>query len=509
MTETQGDAALDQPAPPPPEPESRGRVLARNMAALMASQMTTWILSLVGLAVIPRFLGAESIGLFHLANSIWYIGLVIAVFGMDMVLIKAVARNPDRIGPLLGAALAARTGLFVVASAIITVYSWLAGYSGELVVILLIVATGTLAATMLDGFNAALQGIDRMGPMSVANIAGRLIFVLGAVAFLIAGYGVYAVAAMAALGEVVTLVYVVISLRRIRRELGDHESLRTDWAAVKALLAESLPYFGIGLLMALYQQSDAILISLLVEDNEVLGWYSVYDRLAGTMLFVPTVFMAAVYPTLSRMYSEGDGTSDEGGLAHKMLEVMVLISVPVGLGMAGIAKPFVSLVFGSDFENAAPVVAVGGVVITLTYLTSTLGVFLVSMDRQREWSRFVALGVLMTGPLDLFLVPYFQNRYDNGAIGGASAYLVTESLILAGAIYLLPRGWFGRRTVGFALRAVLAGLIMLGVVLVLRDQFLAIPVVAGGVTYAVMVWVLRLVGSSDIELVRLSLPGRS
>ncbi len=475
----------------------------------MTSQLTTWTLSVVAAVVIPRYLGAELVGRLHLANSLWALGLVVTAFGMNLALVKAVARDQTRIGPLLATSIAARLGIYIPVTIAIFGYALVADYSNELLVLLAIVGLGAAVQAVISSVTSILKGLDRVGAMSLANIVGRFLFVVGAVAFLMLGYSIYVVAAIGGIGFLTTVVLQLRALQSVRRELGDTSSLSVDLTSIRSLLTESLPYFWITVFIVAYLQIDTIIISLVVERDEVLGWYSVYDRLGGTLLFVPTVFMTAVYPTLTRLYDDAGGANGpekHNRLTQKSFRILLLISVPAGFGIATIARPLIELLYGSDFTNAAPVLAVGGIVTSLTYLTTVLGMFLISMDRQRQWTRFIALGVALTIPLDLLLVPYFEANFDNGAIGGAVTYVITESVILMGAIYLLPRGALGPSSLWYAIRVTAAGLVMVAAIYPIRELNLALPIAVGAVIYVLMVLVLGLIDQEDRRLVSDNVP---
>lgn len=477
---------------------------------------------MVATIIIPRRLGAEAIGRLHLANSLWAMGLVVTAFGMNLALVKAVANDRDRLGSLLTTSVVTRFLIYIPVALTIFVYAWVIGYDRQVLVLLGIVAAGTSVSMVTASVSAMLRGVETMGTMSVAAVVGRFLSVFGAIILLFLGFGLYAVAIMATIGSVVALVIMSFALRRVRRELGDTRLTWTSFAEIRALLKESAPYFWMTVFIVFYVQIDTIIISLVVESDEVLGWYSAYDRLGGTLMFVPTVFMAAVFPTLSRLY--GESKAEEAGpdgnltalavnpsqynrLTEKTFQVMLLISVPIGFGFSAIAIPLAELLFGSEFSQAGQIMAVGGIVLSLTYLTTVLGMFLITMDRQRQWTWVIGAGALLTIPLDLVLVPFFQSRFDNGAIGGAVAYAVTESLILMGAIRLLPRGALGPSSLSFVARVLLAGLVMVAFVYPLRQLPLIVPVLVGAVAYVLSVAAFRLVAPEDRAMVMSFLPG--
>lgn len=490
--------------------DTQPRTLARNFTVLLSSQATTFVLTVAATVVIPRFLGAAVVGRLQLATAIWAIGLALIGFGMDLAITKGVARDPQRLGDLVATGIVARVLLTVPVTAMLFLYAWLVGYGDQVLVLMAILGVQTLVQAIADIGRVTLTGVERLGPVSLGNVAGRLVAVAGGIAALLIGFGVFAVAILSAIGFVMTLIIQGAAVRRVWRELGSTRQRSVDAASIAALMKESLPYFWVAFFMIAYQQVDTVVISLVVESDEVLGWYSVYDRLAGTLMFVPTAFMTVVLPMLSRRYQHADGANagHNGILTQRTFRLMLLISVPAGFGLSALSRPLVELLYGLDFSEASQVVAVGGVVISLTYLNTAFAMFLISMDRQRQFVVFIALSALLTIPLDWFLVPYFQDQIGNGAVGGVVAYAITESVTLAGAIYLLPRGSLNASSALFAVRVVLAGGLMVAAVFPLRNEFLGLPIVVGVVVFAVSALALRLISREDRALVLGALPER-
>jgi hypothetical protein len=83
----------------------------------------------------------------------------------------------------------------------------------------------------------------------------------------------------------------------------------------------------------------------------------------------------------------------------------------------------------------------------------------------------VALGTV----LDLLLIPWFQARHGNGGIGVMVAVSLSELVVLAGAIWILPRGTFRLSSLVDAGRALAAA----GATLVLFALLPTLPAWAG------------------------------
>lgn len=484
----------------------------KNFSMVLTSQVTTLVLSVLGTVVIPRFLGAAVIGRLQLALSMWLLGGAVIGFGMDLAISKAVARDPKSIGRWVSTSLVAQLCLAIPVAIFIFSYAFIVGYSTQVIVLLAILGLGAFVESWNGLASAVLAGAERFGPASVAAVISRLVSVGGAVALLLMGFDVYAVALIGGAGSVLSF---IVQWRAAYRAWQDFDGVRPKRVRrgdVVAVLRECAPYFWIMFFMTAYQQVDIVVISLVVDNDEVLGWYSVYDRLAGTLMFVPTVFMTVVYPMLARLHdqrpTDGRPSARQLMVARRSFRLMLVIAMPASLGLAVLARPIVELLYGEEFSNASEVIVVGAVTIAATYLSNVFSIVLISMDRQKAITYLLALNTFITIPLDIALVPYFDERINNGAVGGAVAYAITELIMLVGLIYLLPRGTLGRSSMSFALRVAGATALMVAVVSRFRDDVLPVPIAVGVAVYAVGVLIFRLVDADDREILVGAIPDR-
>ena len=256
----------------------------------------------------------------------------------------------------------------------------------------------------------------------------------------------------------------------------------------------SLPYFLVSIGMVVYHQVDIVIISLLA-DEITIGWYGTAIRLYGTLLFIPNVFVMALFPALSRAYT--GSPTDSNRLAQKSLNLLLLVGVPIGFGMAVLANPIVVLLYGPAFANSGPVLAMLGLLLIVTYVNMLLGFLLISMDRQKTMAVVMLVMTFATILLDLILIPWTMKTFANGALGGALSYVLTESGMLIAGIALLPRGAFNRGNVQVVSKLILAGAVMAAATWAVRDAFLLIPVVVGAVTYIGMILILRALPKED------------
>jgi len=324
-------------------------------------------------------------------------------------------------------------------------------------------------------------------------VAGKAINSLVCIALLLSGWGVYAVATVAVAAALVTLGIEWVALKRLMGPI----TLRFDRAEAGRMLRASFPYLMSGVFLVIYMQVDIVIISLLVDERAV-GWYGAADQLFGTFLFVPTVFITAVFPSLSRLYATAADSLPR--LMRKSWDLLLLLAIPIGLGVLVIADPLVVTLFGPEFAASGPILAMMGIVLILTYQNILLGQFLISTDRQNAWTVVMAVTAIITVPLDFLFVPWCQRQFGNGAIGGALSFIITELGMNIVGVWLLPHGSLGRSNVRTGALGLIAGLAMVAVAWPLRSYFLALPIAAGAVAYIALIVILRVLPQDDWQL---------
>jgi O-antigen/teichoic acid export membrane protein len=459
----------------------------------MVSQMLTWGMTLLLTIYLPRKLGATAIGQLHLGSSLWMVAGIAVGFGMDTFLTKAVARTPGRAAGLLRRSLLLRLGLYVVVFGLVTLYARQV-YAADTLAVIVVAGVGTLFWQFSSAIQATLQGLERMEFISIGTVAGKVFVTIVSLALLFMGYGVLVMAAVSAAGGLVTALVQGGYLQRIL------PPATGEVVTGGEMLRAGLPYLANGLLLTGYMQLDVVIISLLVNET-VVGWYGTADRLFGTLLFIPSVFITAVFPTLARL------AKDEGdALAHMMrrsFDLLLWLALPMGFGILALARPAVRLLYGEAFDPSGPVLALFGIVLIFTYLNMLVGYFLISVDRQKVWAWVQGAALAISIPLDLVLVPWTQQQYANGAIGGVLAFIITEALMFVAGLWLLPAGSLTWQRNGWrGLRALAAAALMGLLVWQLRGWFLAIPVAVGAASYALLLWLLRVVPAEDWRFLR-------
>ena len=468
--------------------------IGRNVTALLASQATTWVLSTFLAIVQPRFLGPAAQGQLRLAFSLWTIAQVLIGLGTALFLTLEIARDRSRGLSLVGPVLVIRSLAFVVASIILALYVVGSGADRQFAAIMAVFGVSIFFASTNDALMAVFIGLERMSVIARANILARVFGTTVAIVVLFAGGDALSVVTVSACANLLAMLILAKALRSV-----SGLSFRAWSANWGHIVAASSGFLLAGVILTTYQQVDTVVMAELV-GSDALGWYGTADALFGSLLFFATIVTGAIFPVIGRLHV--DDPTAIPPLVRRSSSLLVIAGVPIGFGIAAIALPLAPFLYGEEFRETGQVLMVLGPVIVLTFGTIVCGTVALATGRQRFWNMIMVAAIVISIPLDVVFVPWADENFENGAIGGAMSYVVTEALLLVFGIWRVTPYLLERVFVWRVVRVVLAGVFMFAITWPLRDRFLAIPIAVAIIGYSAALLALRVPDADDRAAMR-------
>ena len=291
-----------QPTTTPPAEGGLQRVkIASNVVYLALGQVGTTTLAIVFSAALARRLGPSDFGLYFLVNSMVMFAYTIVQWGQPMLVVREVARDPQRVGELLGTGLVLR----VVAAAVVSVPLLLIaslGYDARTVSVLALYFVAMLPISLAQGFGMVFRGFDRMDRdalVSVLNSAAGLALVVAALAH---GGGLVAVG-ISEFGAGVRVACRGAMVLRAPR--GD--TARLDVWMARHLWSGGAAIVSFTVLQAAQPYLDVVILSKLVPPDAI-GYFGVARTIMGTLV-APAVILAPRRPSRSSHAPSGRPTN--------------------------------------------------------------------------------------------------------------------------------------------------------------------------------------------------------
>jgi O-antigen/teichoic acid export membrane protein len=446
------------------------RLIVKNTLYLTVSQALTVPLSVFVNAMSARYLGAEAFGYVYLANTLCAFGFLAVTWGHEGVLPAEVAKNNALAGVMLGSSLAWRAVLSVVVYGVLALASVVLGYDSQLHWALGLTALCFALTSFLGACKDTIRGLERTDIPAYAQVGQQLLVVVLIVPVLLAGGTLNHTIAAQAVVAAIVLAFVWRALRP-----AGIRTVSVRWDVVKSLFTGGTPFVVFAIAMVLQPNIDAVILSKFAP-TDVMGWYAIARRLVGLLVFPAGALIGALYPTLSRLYTEDLAAYKQ--TASGALRAVSLLVVPVALGTA-LFPDIGAAIFGREaFGRAGEDLQILAVFLFLLYFSMPLGTAVLASGKRKSWSVVQSLCVGVSAGLDPLLVPWFQHRTSNGALGLCIATVISEALVVGCGIALAPRGVFDRRLVRSILLALVAGGAMAAAAYVARPltSFVAAPI---------------------------------
>jgi len=472
------------------------RSMARNAAAMMASQAVTWAAAFVMAVLLPRALGAAGYGRLQLVLSLAGIFAIFIELGATTLITREVARDRTRASAYLIHALLLQSVTSVIAFACLMGSMLALRRPPEVVHLAWILGGGMVLFGATAFLNSFLRGLEQVHYQAWGSILEKVLEAAIILAILSAGLGVVPVAwAMVGVGVVhlAWTAYWVVRLARPR------------WAPprigfLREMVRDSMPFFLFALFAQVYDKVDVAMLAVMAGDTAV-GWYSAAYRLFEALFFIPYIFGTVAFPVLSRLWkSNPDAYRDA---VRRGFRVLCAAAAGVCVPTAILAGPMVGLLYSEgEFSGTAPALRILSAGLAVMYLNTLFVMVLQTTDRQAAWAKAGAAAALLNPALNWLLIPKY------GHLGAAWATVATEVLLTALAWRACPRDLFTRADVAVLARALpAAALLAAGLGIGLRWGLL--PALAVGMpVYLLAVMGLGLVRVEDLRpiLVRAGAP---
>lgn len=325
---------------------------------------------------------------------------------------------------------------------------------------------------IFQGFNR----VDLSATIEVINNVARLLFVVGLTAI---GLGVVGALAGYIVGAVLGVAVGTVLLYRLYTSYEDGGG---DRQLRNQILRYSVPLTATHSASIIDRRVDTILVAYFV--NPVAVSYYVIGKQISEFVMVPASSLGfSVSPTYGEQKAN-ESLDRAARIYESTLRYVFLLYVPAAVGILLVAEPAITMLFGTEYAGAAPVLQVFGIYVVFQAVTKVTTNGLDYLGRAN--ARAVAKGMtsLANVGLNVILIPLY------GATGAAAATVITFGTYTVANLYIMHRELsldFVRISRSFGLASAIAA--GMGVAVVFLIPYASnIPSLAGVIGVGVAVW---------------------
>lgn len=239
-----------------------------------------------------------------------------------------------------------------------------------------------------------------------------------------------------------------------------------------------------------YTVLDKTMIGVITHNSYENGYYEQAFKISRVALALVTSLGSVMMPRIA-FYLDKDFEYVRSTL-YKAYRFVWMLSIPLTLGIVGVAPNLVPWFFGEGYEPVVQLLRILSMLIIAIGVSNITGIqYLIPSKRQHLLTVSVCIGAAVNFCMNMILIPYIQ------AIGAAIASVCAESIIAVVQLIMVRKELSIRKIVLSGKNYLLAGLIMLSLLL-LESRFLtpsimhtAIMTVSGAVLYCAILLLFR------------------
>jgi len=461
------------------------RGLARDSLLSAIVHVAPRVANVVIFILIGRLAGPDLAGVFALGTTYLIIATTI-MRGMDDLIIRQIAREPNQAQHYLTSFLFFRFGLAIVLYAIVLGIVQVLDYAESTRMIILIITLSLIPDSISYISQAILLGKRQFIAPAIAMSTATLFKVFAAI-FSIYNHDLVMTAWYwligSILGMVIALWLAIRSIGGIPKSL-NWLPLVNNWSSVWVFLS-------ITVLATLESQSDVIILSTIRGESDV-GWYNAATTIAFTLSIISQAFRLSIYPLMTSYSLNAPEKLQK--LYHQSLRYLALISFPMVTGIFVLADPIVHLIYKDQFNPTIQAVQLLIPIVALMFLNVPSARMMLVYDQQKRSALFITISAALNISLNLILDQQF------GASGAATARLFS-TLTLFLLIYLYTkRTLIQSHLLAILLKPFIISIFMGLTVFSVRSRPLFISIPIGIFVYMVGLWIFKEITPNDITI---------
>ncbi len=370
---------------------------------------------LVGIWV-ARYLGPEQFGLLSFSTAFVALFGALAGLGLQSVVVRNIVLDPTCAEETLGtAALLQLAGGLLAYGCVIGGIVWLR--PEDTVPTMLVAILGSILLFKFSDI-AVYWFESQVSSKYIAWIQNACFLVFAAIKIgLITTDASLLAFAWVAAGEALVVAILILTMLNMRgpRLL----RLRSSINRAKKLLFDSWPLLLSGAAIMVYMKIDQIMLGQMLNDNAV-GVYSAAVRISEVWYFIPMVIVASVFPAILEAKKRDELQYQQR--LQRLYDLMVALSVFVALPMTFLSNHIVTGLFGSEYTQAGPILAIHIWASVFVFLGVASSQYFIAENRQILSLQRTLVGAVFNIGLNLLLIP------THGPMGASIATVISYAM---------------------------------------------------------------------------------
>ncbi len=462
------------------------RVLRNFVFILFARgmQILSGFFLLIGAA---RYLKTDEFGDYTFTVAFVAAILSLSYFGIQMILIREVAKDKEKAASYIGIAILLRLFMSLCAIGILIIAVQFISFSDRIMSVIYIALLSETLLSFSFLVKAVFQAFERMEyePLLTTIYALVLLSGVGTVIFFDLGFqGLFGVIALSQVVGLSFGTYLLLTRFVV-------PTISFDWYLLKFFFKKAI-IIGLGVIfIANLFRINVLMLKWLKGADDVAFFQSAHGLILQ-MEIVPVSLMTGLFPLLSRLTHENHPRPQT--IYGQVIKFIFIIALLFAVYLWSFSHEIIGLLFAARYLPSVATLKILSVAVIFLFLDIAISNILISIDKQRYITIYGGLTIVLDVLIALILVPKY------GYIGAAYTALFAYFVLCSFSFYILKINHFSFSWLEILIKPALAGLITMVVLLSIKPYLSLIAAPLGIVVYLVTLVLIQSLSRDEMLL---------
>lgn len=384
----------------------------KNALWLIGGKVAQMLLSLFVGILSARYLGPSNYGLISYGTALVSFFMSFCTLGINSVIIKDFFDYPDEQGTTLGTSIGMRF-LSTLCSAVLVVgISFVLDYGEWETIVIVALCSISLLFHVLDTIMYWFQYKYKSNITAIAIFVAYLATSIYKIILLILNKSVVWFAFATSVDYIVSGLLLLFFYKKHKGP-----KLAFSWKKGKSLLKQSHHYILSGMMVAIYGQTDKLMLKQMMSE-ETVGYYATAVAVCSMWTFVLTAIIDSMYPTIVQSFKKG---TEEFNKRNRQLYALVFyISAFVSVVFVIFGDFGIKILYGEEYLPAATPLKIITWYTAFSYFGVARNAWMVCNEKQKYLKYIYITAAVLNVLMNCVFIPFW------GATGAAVASLVTQ-----------------------------------------------------------------------------------
>lgn len=384
----------------------------KNAGWLIGGRVIQMILSFFISILTARYLGPGNYGIISYAGAYVAFFTSFCSLGINYVIIKDFVDNPNEQGEAIGTSLVLRFISALLSSIMIIGIVSVVDRGEPQTLVVTALCSVTLVVHILDTINFWFQSRYQSKVTSIATLIAYLATSLYRIILLMTGKSVewFAFA-----NSIDYICLGLLLLAAYKKHNGPRLSF--SWKKGKSLLSKSYHYILSGMMVAIYAQTDKLMLKQMMDETSV-GYYSLASTINLMWVFVLQAIIDSMYPTIMQLYKKDKIAFEKKN--RQLYAIEIYVSIFVAICFVVFAKDAISILYGEAYMDSIQPLRIITWYTIFSYLGVARNAWIVCENKQKYLKYMYFTAAILNVILNFVFIPIW------GPSGAALASLITQ-----------------------------------------------------------------------------------